>query len=79
MLKPDFAFFRIQSVFFCVAKEIGFDRNSYKYGTIDVLKGMADPMDALLSYGKYSVRVLPGGKPVCMARRRGGRRGMPAA
>ena len=48
-----------------VAKEMGLKLKEGRYfGAVDVLEGKVKPEDALVEYGDYGVRVLPGGKPV---------------
>ena len=36
-----------------VAKQMGLDKAGYQYGTVDVLMGEVQPMDALVDYGKH--------------------------
>ena len=47
-----------------VAKELGLELGSNSFGTVDVLEGKAIATATLVDYGKYSMKVLPGGDPV---------------
>ena len=48
-----------------IAREMGFDLKKIKSrGTVNVLKGEIAPEEALIEYGEYGVKVLPGSDPI---------------